>query len=172
MAPRKFLVLPALLFACGGPPPAQPPMDGTPGPAPVATGESGATPAPAAPTKWAEMSHDEKAEHMNQVVVPAFRELLGSYDADRFAKVNCGTCHGPNARDKGFEMPNPDLPPLTMPSGEGEPFAEEKEKHPEITQFMMTQVTPKMVELLPGVKGYDPATGEGFGCFGCHVPKK
>lgn len=172
MTKRSLFAGTLLLIACGGPPPPHPPVDagGPEGPTPEPTVAEPT--APATPVNWAEMSHEQKANHMSEVVVPAFRELLQSHDAERFAKVNCNTCHGPNARDKGFEMPNPDLPPLTMPSGDGPPFAEEKEKHPEITQFMMEKVTPKMVELLPGVTGYDPATGDGFGCFGCHVPKK
>lgn len=35
------------------------------------------------------------------------------------------------------------------------------------TEFMLNVVVPKMAALL-AQKPYDPATGQGFGCFGCH----
>ena len=117
------------------------------------------------------MSKDQKIEHMKEAVMPKMGELFGSFDGDRYAKITCATCHGPGAKEGKFEMPSAALPKLTMPTGDGEPFAEEMKAHPEVTKFMMQQVTPEMVKLLPGVEPYDPATQKGFGCFGCHTPK-
>lgn len=157
-----------LMAACGGPPPAEPP---TAEPMPGSSDEGQAEATSPTVTTWEAMSRDQKIEHMKEEVMPKMSELFASFDAEEFDKVTCGTCHGSSAKEGNFEMPNPELPKLTMPSGEGEPFAQEKAEHPEMATFMMTKVTPTMVELLPGMKAYDPATQSGFGCFGCHTPK-
>jgi hypothetical protein len=41
------------------------------------------------------------------------------------------------------------------------------ETHPEVSKLMVEQVMPKMLEVL-GTTPFDPATGQGFGCNGCH----
>ncbi len=165
-------VMTSLAAGCGGPPPAQPPSADVPVDSPA---DPVATPSPDdagdAPATWATMSKDQKIEHMKEAVMPKMGELFGSFDGDRYAKITCATCHGPGAKEGKFEMPSAALPKLTMPTGDGEPFAEEMKAHPEVTKFMMQQVTPEMVKLLPGVEPYDPATQKGFGCFGCHTPK-
>jgi len=158
-----------LAAGCGGPPPAQTPSTGDASSPTDAGGD--ATPSASEPASWADMSKDQKIEHMKEKVIPKMGEVFASFDADRYGKITCATCHGPGAKHGEFEMPNADLPKLTMPSGDGEPFAEEMEEHPAITKFMMEKVTPEMVKLLPGVQPYDPATHEGFGCFGCHTSK-
>ncbi|MEZ4443359.1 MAG: hypothetical protein R3B72_30090 [Polyangiaceae bacterium] len=162
----------ALLVACG---PSAPPPDVPDAPAggdtvdtPVDQPTDGGTDT-AGGGDWASMSHDAKMEHMQKVVTPKMGALLKEFNGE---KVTCATCHGPGAKEGKFEMPNPGLPPLTMPTGDGAPFAKEMEEHPEMTKFMMEKFTPAMVEALPGVKGYNPETHEGFGCFGCHTPAK
>ena len=55
-------------------------------------------------------------------------------------------------------MPNPDLPPFST-----EMFDQE----PKMAAFMKEMVLPAMAESL-GMKLYDPATNQGFGCMGCH----
>ena len=42
------------------------------------------------------------------------------------------------------------------------------EKKPEISKFMAEQVVPHMATAM-GMKPFDPATKEGFGCGGCHT---
>ena len=47
----------------------------------------------------------------------------------------------------------------------------EAEKDPKMAEFMGTKVSPQMAEIF-GKKPFDPATGEGFGCGGCHKINK
>ena len=86
--------------------------------------------------------------------------------AEEFAEVDCKTCHGKDPKAAEFKMPSPDLHKLDPADN----FAHEKADHPDEVKFMMEVFTPKMVELL-GEKPFDPATGEGFGCFSCHTRK-
>jgi hypothetical protein len=43
----------------------------------------------------------------------------------------------------------------------------EAAEHPEMAKFMGEKVSPAMADLF-GKPHYDPATGKGFGCGGCH----
>jgi mono/diheme cytochrome c family protein len=170
-------VLLAALVGCGTPPPPATPDQPSVDPVVDPSSDPGADPgssdpvADAAPASWEAMTREQRMEQMNEVVLPTATKLFQSFDADRYKKVTCATCHGPGVAKGEFDLPSADLPKLTMPSGEGEPFADEMKAHPEMTKFMMTQLTPKMVEMLPGVSAYDPATQKGFGCFGCHTAK-
>jgi hypothetical protein len=114
---------------------------------------------------WAELSMDERRAHMARHVVPVMSELFAGYDAERFPDVSCGTCHGENAHERGFAMPNPDLPAL-YPTGSIGQY-QTVERFPEGARFMFSQVMPAMQTLL-GAESFDPATGEGFSCYGCH----
>lgn len=114
---------------------------------------------------WAQRTPQQKGQFMNEVVLPTMRQLFQEFDAQEFAEFRCTTCHGANAREVQFHMPNTlhPLNPADMPTPES--------SDPEIARwatFMRTKVQPKMVELL-GIPGYDPATQQGFGCFGCHA---
>jgi hypothetical protein len=114
---------------------------------------------------WARRTDRQKGQFMNEVVLPTMKQLFQEFDAREFAEFNCQTCHGANAREVDFRMPNglPPLNPASMPTPES--------SDPDIARwatFMKTRVQPKMVELL-GVPGYDPATNQGFGCFSCHA---
>jgi hypothetical protein len=121
----------------------------------------GAAAEPTSAKPFGEMSAGEKMSHMKKVVLPGMKPLLGAEEGEEYS---CKTCHGDRAANGDFSMPNPGLPPLDPSDG----FADEKKEHPEAVQFMMEKVVPKMAELL-GEHPYDPATGEGFGCFECHT---
>ena len=129
--------------------------------------EAPATEAEAPEKKWHELKGRERGAFMKNVVTPTMGALLKQMNAEEFAEVDCKTCHGKDPKAVKFKMPSPDLHKLD-PSDN---FAHEKADHPEEVKFMMEVFTPKMVELL-GEKPYDPATGEGFGCFSCHTMKK
>lgn len=114
---------------------------------------------------WAQRTDRQKGQFMNEVVLPAMKQLFQEFDAQEFAEFNCQTCHGANAREVHFHMPNTlhPLNPASMPTPES--------TDPEIARwatFMKTRVQPRMIELL-GVPAYDPATNQGFGCFSCHA---
>lgn len=120
---------------------------------------------PVTPRPWAEMSPEEKGQFMGAEVLPYMRTLFQEYDGERYASVNCATCHGQNATERNFEMPNPDILPL-HPSGSPEQRAM-VEAHPRMVRFMFNHVVPAMRQMI-GAEEYDAETGEGFSCYFCH----
>ncbi len=121
---------------------------------------------PAGDTAYEDMSHEQQAEHMSDVVVPAMAALFAEYDGESFGELNCATCHGENAAANGFEMPSAEitvLPPFGTP--EQRQIAADQ---PEMVAFMVQRVVPEMARLL-GKQPFDPETGTGFGCGACHT---
>lgn len=113
---------------------------------------------------WAAMDFDLRKKHMMKEVTPTMAALFQGMNAEHYAEFNCVTCHGPGAKEGQFEMPSPSLPALP-PNGD---FAAIAEAKPDVMQFMGEQVVPQMAALLDQ-DPYDPATGQGFGCYGCHA---
>ena len=159
-------------LSCGGTAqPAETPAPETTAPpseAPAGSAETPAAEAPppeeAPPGKWADMNHMQRLGYMKKVVFPKMKAEFAAFDAKEFGEMNCGTCHGKNAKEKNFEMPNPDLPKLS-PEGD---FKKHRAKTPKILDFMLKKVEPGMAELLSEPM-YDPKTQKGFGCFNCHT---
>lgn len=119
-----------------------------------------------APTKaWADRTFDERKDFMAKVVMPTMKDVFQRFDAEEFASFDCRTCHGQNAMEVQFHMPNGlhPLNPQAMPTPDS-PDANVARW----ARFMMDEVKPKMTELL-GAQPYDPATNQGFGCFNCHA---
>lgn len=144
---------------------------------PAQAPEQQAAPAPAAAAPaaeapqvaWADMTKPQRGKYMASVVMPKMKELFRSFDEKKFAEFNCKTCHGQDAKDRGFEMPNPAM--FVLPSSNEGWGALAKDK-PEFMAFMSQKVKPQMAALL-GVKEYDhqnPQPGT-FGCNGCHSVK-
>jgi hypothetical protein len=105
---------------------------------------------------------------MKSTVMPKMGGLFHDYDAKDFAEPKCVLCHGAGVKDGSFTMPNPDLPKLdATPAG----MKALRAKKAKIFDFMAKQVEPSMAQLL-GEQPYDPKTGQGFGCLGCHTKKK
>ena len=164
------------LAACGGapapapeappPPPAAPAAPPPAAPEAPKAAETPAAPAapeaPAAPAHdvWSkDFSKDQAAAFMKKNVVPEMEPVFKAYDAKMFDKFSCKTCHGP-----AYKNPHDFLPKLTFKDGKITSF----EKKPEISKFMAEQVVPHMATAM-GMKPFDPATKEGFGCGGCHT---
>ncbi len=166
-----FVFVAAIAAACGGgqtepktpeaaasePAPAE-----TAAPAPASTEAAAGTPAGSA-KRFDDMNDDERKAHMKNVVVPKMAEVFRAHDEKEFAQFGCSTCHGPGAKQGDFHMPSASLPKLSVENG----FEKHMKKSPEMTKFMMEKVTPAMAEAL-GEAPFDPKTGKGFGCFGCH----
>lgn len=114
---------------------------------------------------WASMSHEEKEMWMVGVVQPISVESFQAHNARRYADFSCETCHGDDAKSKGYEMPSRYLPRLPSTP---EAMAAIRARDPVDFDFMVNEVTPTTRDLL-GLSAYDPATGQGFGCFGCHT---
>jgi mono/diheme cytochrome c family protein len=132
-------------------------------------GKPAAAPAAAAPTPakidWEKMSKKERKDYMKKTVAPAAQKLFAGFDAKKYKKITCVTCHGEGATKGTFAMPNPQLPKLpTEPAG----FKALQEKKPEMMKFMGTQVKPQMAALL-GMQEWTPQNTNGFGCYQCHT---
>jgi hypothetical protein len=144
----------AALLACGGGQPAATPAEAGVTPSSEPVGDSGGG------EVWSDtMSDKEKGAFMKKKVVPPMSKLFQEFDAKKFEKFDCKTCHGPSFKPH----PQDFLPELHVKDGKIVEAAE----HPEMAKFMGEKVTPAMAEIF-GKKPYDPATHEGFGCGGCH----
>jgi hypothetical protein len=159
LASPTVCVVPALAFAvaCGG---------GQSAPAAPTGGE--AAPAQAGPIDWEKMDKAARQKYMKDVVLPQMKEHFVAFDGEKYAGMNCGTCHGATAMHGTFEMPNPDLPKLP---GDMEKFKAWAAERPKMMDFMGKVVEPEMAKLL-NLPPYDPATNKGFGCGGCHTIDK
>ncbi len=118
------------------------------------------------PRPWAELSRDERAQHMSREVTPRMSALFAAYDGERYADFDCATCHGPDARERNFAMPSPSILPLHATGTEGQLQA--VRDYPEGVRFMYTTVLPSM-QTLVGAARFDETTGEGFTCYACHT---
>ncbi|HEY6079038.1 MAG TPA: hypothetical protein VIW29_09560 [Polyangiaceae bacterium] len=146
------LLAAAALLACGG---SQPAAE-----APAGPGSETAAEAPAAELVWSEsLSDKQKADFMKTKVVPPMSKSFQEFDGKKYADFGCKTCHGPQFKEHPYDF----LPELHFKDGKITEAAE----HPELAKFMHDKVVPQMAEIF-GQKPYDPATGEGFGCKGCH----
>jgi hypothetical protein len=172
----RWLVLLVLGGSCATTPPGPSPAAPAPATAPASqTGGAAAPPlAPTTPeaapassgptTGWAAMNFTDRRHYMKTVVMPKMKEVFVAFDASRYAKVTCATCHGDGASEGSFRMPNPGLPRLpTTPDA----FKKLMGDKPAISQFMLTKVKPAMAKLL-GVPEMTPENKIGFGCLSCH----
>ncbi|HMI85444.1 MAG TPA: hypothetical protein VK550_15215 [Polyangiaceae bacterium] len=146
---RRDLSIAACLFvaACGSAP------DGT------AAGSQPAT--------YADMTFEQRALFMNDVVLPQMTQTFVAFDP-KFAKMSCATCHGEGMLDGSYAMPSARIPKL--PASE-EAFYEylKDPEHARWSQFMLDKVWPEMATLLK-VPMFDPAThADGFSCSNCHT---
>ena len=119
---------------------------------------------------WKDMTKQQKGRYMHHVVMPKMKDVFVAFDAEKFAKPNCNTCHGKNPKEHGFKMPSPDLPQL--PASEKEFMETVMKDKPEMVKFMSGKVTPMMADLL-GLKAFDPKAPDpaAFGCHACHTLK-
>lgn len=129
-------------------------------PPPREAQESTAAPKEAETSKLHGLNHQQRVEFMKTEVMPKITPVFKGFDAEHFAEVTCVTCHGPGAKQDMFDMPTASLPRLD--------FAKKDPEHEQWNAFMRTEVVPTMATVL-GVKPYDKATGEGFGCLDCHL---
>jgi hypothetical protein len=122
---------------------------------------------PGAPgVKWADKSFKQRQEFMGVVFMKAAKKSFKAHDEAQFSGFKCQTCHGDDMKEKNFAMPSDSLLPLDPER----PVEASMEFDEAITKFMVEQVVPESAKLLD-MEPYNPETGQGFGCFGCH-PKE
>lgn len=114
---------------------------------------------------WKKMTYDEKEWYMIGKVHPIMRQVFQTFDAKKYEGLGmeCLQCHGPDAKERKYKMPATHLSPV--PPFDSEDF---KQMYPSrIVQFMAKRVTPVMAKLINAPE-FNPQTGEGFSCYGCH----
>jgi len=116
--------------------------------------------------EWEKMSASQRKAYMKKTVLPEMKKLFVGFDK-KYKDMSCGTCHGGNAAEAKFKMPNPELPKLPPPT-DRQGFMALQQKKPEAVKFMGTQVKPAIAALL-NVDEWSPTNPKGFGCYGCHT---
>ena len=150
----KLLVgLILVLAACGSKAPA------TTGPGAAAAGGGDANVVlPDVP--FDKLEHDQRIVFMKRKVMPAMKPIFQNHDPKDFEKFGCQTCHGAQAKEGHFDMPNPDLPKLN--------FADMSKFKKEDIEWMKNEVMPTMGKILQ-LPLYSEENPKGFGCLHCHT---
>src|SRR4051812_37318882 len=113
---RRSFILPRMRFtasilvviaaACGSAAPASP----TTPKGPEGTDAHAEVVLPDVP--FAQLDHAQQVAFMKQNVMPVMKPLFQRHDPKAFEKFGCSTCHGEQAKDGEFDMPNGKLPKL------------------------------------------------------------
>ncbi|HET7502686.1 MAG TPA: hypothetical protein VFK02_16810 [Kofleriaceae bacterium] len=148
---KLAVVAVVLCAACGS----KAPSDTTPKPA-----EGAQVVLPDLP--FDKLDHDQRIEFMKQKVMPQMKVIFQNHDAKDFADFGCKTCHGDQAKEGHFDMPNPKLPKLN--------FNDLSKFKKEDLEWMGKQVEPTMANIL-GLPLYSKDNPKGFGCLNCHTPE-
>lgn len=110
-----------------------------------------------------QLDQDQRVEFMKQKVVPAMKPIFQNHDATKYAEFGCKTCHGEQAMQGHFDMPNSDLPKLNF----NDQSAMAKFKKEDL-EWMAKEVKPTMAKLLSEPE-FTPENPKGFGCTDCHT---
>jgi hypothetical protein len=112
---------------------------------------------------WKDKTHEQRLDWMGLEVFPKMKGVFSEFDAERFSKFRCQTCHGDDMEMVDFKMPSSKLYALPRK----DVLKSAREYDAKVTDFMLGTVMPKMADLID-MPPYDPGTKSGFGCFGCH----
>ncbi len=97
--------------------------------------------------EWAPLTWEERHDTMTWSLLPSMMPVFQKTFATDLPKLNCRTCHGKNAEQVQYRMPNglPALDPTHLPTGR-------------IADAMKNEVTPLLSQIL----------GKPETCFSCH----
>jgi hypothetical protein len=162
---KSLVALALVLAACGSnPQPATTPTTpANPTPPQEGGGNAGASATVTLPdAPFADLDQDQRIAFMKQKVMPAMKPVFQNHDAKDFEKFGCKTCHGEQAKEGHFDMPNPKLPKLD--------FNDLSEFKKEDLEWMGKEVMPTMAKIL-NLPLYSKDNPKGFGCLACHTLK-
>jgi mono/diheme cytochrome c family protein len=161
----KLLVAAVLvLAACGSSPQSTTTPTPTPTPPPPQEGQgSGATATVTLPdVPFADLNQEQRIAFMKQKVMPVIMPVFQNHDPKDYAKFGCVVCHGEQAKQGHFDMPNPKLPKLD--------FNDLSEFKKEDLEWMGKEVMPTMAKVL-NLPLFSKDNPKGFGCLACHTLK-
>ncbi|MDA0822568.1 MAG: hypothetical protein O3C28_09120 [Proteobacteria bacterium] len=111
------------------------------------------------------LSFERRHEQMTFLIHPTMMEQFQAFYKTPSPELRCTSCHGENAEDAAYNLANSTLAALD-PARVQALYRTGAVLTPEQT-FKRDVATPTMARLM-GVPPYDPSTGLGFSCFGCH----
>lgn len=106
------------------------------------------------------LDRDQRVAFMKQKVVPQMKPIFQSHDSKDFSDFGCKTCHGDQAKQGHFDMPNPKLPKLN--------FKDMSKFDKDDIEWMQKQVEPTMARILD-LPLYSKENPKGFSCLNCHT---
>lgn len=109
-------------------------------------------PAQAGTDDWAKATWEDRHATMTWGVLPTMARRFQRFEKSAAPRLTCRTCHGADAEDRSYKMPNASLAKLSperLPTAESSPVA----------RFMHEEVVPEMRELLESPT---------LSCFQCH----
>jgi hypothetical protein len=114
---------------------------------------------------WKQMNYSEKEWYMVGKVHPVMRQVFQTFNEKKYEgeKFECTPCHGEHPEARKYKMPSDHLSKVPA-FGSADWKAMENSR---IFKFMNISVTPSMGKLL-GEQPWNPETGEGYSCWGCH----
>ena len=115
--------------------------------------------------EWRYLSLERRHSQMTFLLHPTMMEHLQAFYKTPIPELTCASCHGENAEAAGYNLSNSKLKAL-KPSRVRALYEAGATLSPE-QLFKRDDITPTMARLM-GVPQYNPATGLGFSCFGCH----
>ncbi len=110
---------------------------------------------------WPALSWEDRHEVMTFTVLPNMGKTWQAFTKSDAPTLTCRTCHGQNAEDVKYKMPNPNLPPLDPEHLPRKDSSDANEAR--WATFMIDEVVPQMIDLI------DPPPT--FGCFNCHTKR-
>lgn len=114
---------------------------------------------------WHFMSFEQRHARMTFVVHPSMTERFQKFYKTATPELTCVSCHGDNPERALYKLSNSKLDDLD-PAKVAKLYQTNAKLTPE-QRFKRDNITSNMARLL-GVPAYDPKTGLGFSCFGCH----
>jgi len=107
---------------------------------------------PAEPDEWAKASWEERHATMTWGVLPSMARTFQHFENSGVPRLTCRTCHGVDAEERNYKMPNASLAVL-------DPAQLPKPESSRIARFMHEEVVPQMRDLLESPT---------LSCFQCH----
>jgi hypothetical protein len=109
---------------------------------------------------FAQLDHAQQVAFMKQKVMPAMKPLFQNHNPKQFEKFGCSTCHGDQAHEGKFDMPNAKLPKLD--------FNDLSKFKKEDLEWMGKEIMPTMGQIL-NLPLHTKDNPTGFGCLACHT---
>jgi hypothetical protein len=115
--------------------------------------------------EWRYLSFEQRHAQMTFLIHPAMMERFQEFYQTPAPELTCETCHGEDAEKARYGLSNSTLDALEPNKVQALYRADAKLSPEQI--FKRDTITPLMARLM-GVPPYNPASGLGFSCFGCH----